>query len=111
MIRLILAGLALPLLATAASIPNPTPRSSSVPAIYTVTPDEWASLNSSVGGRLGAGRPIDLPCYANYNGTANNPDLATCNKTQSMKSNSNFIADYFGGYEYVSLLSRFDLMR
>lgn len=77
--------------------------SSSTPAIYQVTPAQWAALNSSVGGRLFAGRPIDLPCYLNYNGTLNTPNAAVCNQTQSMKQDSNFIANNFGGYEYVRL--------
>jgi len=68
--------LLLTLLSAAASIPSPTGKgSSSSLAIYSVTPAQWAASNSSIGGRLGAGRSINMPCFSNYNGTVSTPDM------------------------------------
>jgi hypothetical protein len=76
--------------------------SSSSLAIYSVTTAQWAAFNSSIGGRLGAGRPINMPCFSNYNGTVSTPDMAACDGAETKKADSNFIADHFGGYEYAS---------
>jgi hypothetical protein len=91
------------LLSAAASIPSLEGKgSSSSLAIYSVTLAQWAAFNPSIGGRLGAGRPINIPCFSNYNSTVSTLDMASCDGTETKKADSNFFAGHFGGYEYAS---------
>lgn len=64
-----------------------------------ITDAQWASLNSSVGGRLVNGFPWARPCYSFYNGSAQTPDAAACASVQSLYKNDTMgIAKNFGAY-------------
>jgi len=69
--------------------------------ISQITPSQWASLNSSVSGRLAKGAPLAKPCYSFYNGSVVAPDAAQCSAVQSGYTDEQFIADNYGGYQNV----------
>lgn len=75
-------------------------------SISQITPSQWASLNSSVGGRLAQGAPLAKPCYSFYNGSAAVPNAAQCSAVQNGYTDEQFIADNYGGYQNVKLPSR-----
>jgi len=73
----------------------------SVGAISKVTPAEWASLNTSVDGRLYSGRPMAFPCYTSYNGVAKRANTTACAEIESKKTNMDYIGDQPGGFVQV----------
>ncbi|KAF7972996.1 hypothetical protein HWV62_16490 [Athelia sp. TMB] len=67
--------------------------------ISSVTPAQWAALNTSVSGRLYLGYPWVRPCYSFYNGSAQTPDSTACAAVQSVYKNDSIgIAPNFGAY-------------
>ena len=67
--------------------------------ISSITPAQWAALNTSVSGRLYLGYPWARPCYSFYNGSAQTPDSTTCAAVQSVYKNDSIgIAPNFGAY-------------
>ena len=61
----------------------------------TLAQSKFASLNATLGGRLGAARPISEPCYDD--GTS-----AACSYVQENYVNSTFRGDDYGATMYVS---------
>jgi hypothetical protein len=94
--------LALPLLAIPAavgSIPSLAGKGNS-PTIYSVAAVQRSASNSSIGGRLGAGRPSNFPsCLTKYKGKASTPDGAACKAAGTNNPDSNFIAEHFRSYK------------
>ncbi|KAI8964492.1 FAD-binding domain-containing protein [Daldinia sp. FL1419] len=60
--------------------------------------DSWASLNSSVGGRLHIIRPFALPCFSIYDGTNVKSDEKACNLIREEYTNNSIHAERPNGY-------------
>ncbi|KAF8586167.1 FAD-binding domain-containing protein [Ramaria rubella] len=58
------------------------PPPDSAPPIYTITPDQWAALNTSVEGRLFAGVPFAKPCFSMFEGREVGVDGEGCEGVQ-----------------------------
>lgn len=74
--------------------------------ILKVKAEEWSSLNSSLSGRLHAGRPYGLPCFSTYKdwtGTKKNePDAQRCEEIGASLTNSDLLIKEFGSYHNPS---------
>jgi hypothetical protein len=87
---------------------SPSSQRASVPPIFEVTSSQWASLNSSVSGRLHQNYPLGLACYSSYsNGLqphskpeARDPNLAQCSIIGQNKSSGTYLASQPNGYVY-----------
>ncbi|KAI1387165.1 FAD-binding domain-containing protein [Hypoxylon trugodes] len=62
------------------------------------SPEVWATLNVSVGGRLHTNRPFALPCYSLYNGSAVTTDEAVCSVIRENYTTNSLVAEYPNGY-------------
>lgn len=69
--------------------------------------EAWQSLNQSVSGKLGVGRPLALPCYQHYSGGPGSNNFSSernafdggiCDDIKNNKNDPVFIGDRFGGY-------------
>ncbi|KAL4929863.1 FAD-dependent oxidoreductase [Aspergillus undulatus] len=58
----------------------------------------WDDLSAKVGGRLYDGEPMWAPCYSQYNGQTQEPDVAECTEVQNHKGNATFSTARWGGY-------------
>ncbi|PPQ65646.1 hypothetical protein CVT24_011800 [Panaeolus cyanescens] len=66
------------------------------------SPNEWATLNSTVQGRLGVGEPWPMPCYSQYNGNLVAPDPSRCQFVQDNYFNVHMPrSDAYGGFSAV----------
>lgn len=63
-----------------------------------ITPAQWSAFNATVGGRLVVGYPWAKPCYSNYNGQLQTPNVAACTVVQNGYKNDTIIAKNFGAY-------------
>ncbi|KAL4890020.1 FAD-binding domain-containing protein [Aspergillus ambiguus] len=68
-------------------------------SLSSVNQSTWNAFSKSINGRLHNGRPMMAPCYLNYNGKSQIPDLGQCLKLQGSQLDSVFISDHFGGYQ------------
>ncbi|KKK21133.1 hypothetical protein P175DRAFT_0507165 [Aspergillus ochraceoroseus IBT 24754] len=67
-------------------------------SVGTVSDQDWDTFNASVSGRLYNGEPMLAPCYTNYNGEPQVPNLEECIVVQGKKGDPTFITGQFGGY-------------
>lgn len=90
---------------TNAGPPNPH---APVPAIFEITPSQWASLNESVSGRLYFNYPLGLSCYTSYSngcetylkGNAHSPNLEQCSILEQNRTTGTYLANQPSGYLY-----------
>ncbi|KAL5335987.1 hypothetical protein BJX70DRAFT_304232 [Aspergillus crustosus] len=67
-------------------------------SLATISPEQWAELNTTVSGNLHVGEPMLAPCYTRYNGRPQSPDLAQCALVQSKGGDLDFATTQFGYY-------------
>lgn len=73
------------------------------PAVACLTPN-WNALNASVGGRLHATIPFELPCFSTFGGESVVPDPAACAMTQENYTDPVFRVARFGAYMIASIV-------
>ncbi|KAL4820470.1 hypothetical protein BDW67DRAFT_95530 [Aspergillus spinulosporus] len=66
--------------------------------LSSVSQAAWAAFNETVEGHLYDGEPILAPCYSQYDGQPQRPDVEECTVLQSGRTNGLFTSDHFGGY-------------
>ena len=71
--------------------------------------EAWASLNTSVGGRLHPDTPLALPCFSLYNGNPVELDEGACSVVRENYTTNSIRAEHPGGY--MNLQSEFCLVR
>jgi Tfp pilus assembly protein PilV len=67
----------------------------------TVSSAQWQALNSSVGGRLGQGTPMTLPCFTEYNGLAVSNEQSACASIEVNGTNPIYRSEIFGAFMQV----------
>lgn len=68
-----------------------------------ISPNDWSSLNQTLGGKFHVGHPAPLPCYLSPGDSKFN--AAACADVVENKSNSTWIADQFGAFDNVQWAS------
>lgn len=72
------------------------------PKLLGVDADQWAALNTSVGGRLRLSQPFELPCFTSFEGQSVSPDPVACATVQANYTDPVFRSEHFGTYMIVS---------
>ena len=62
---------------------------------------DWASLNTTVGGRLHITLPFELPCFSTFNGQPVSSDPSACKTIQENYTQAGFRIQHFGAYMNV----------
>lgn len=62
------------------------------------TTADWNALNATVGGRLHATLPFELPCFSTFNGQSVAANLSACATIQQNYTQAEFRLQHFGAY-------------
>lgn len=73
------------------------------PSITSMSQSAWDAFNATVSGRLHNGEPMMAPCYLDYDGTFQIPNIVECSNLQNNRSDTVLVSDHFGGYINVGL--------
>ncbi len=69
------------------------------------TTADWNALNATVGGRLHATLPFELPCFSTFDGRPVDVDPSACATVQLNYTQAKFRLQHFGAYMDVCFLS------